>query len=158
MIKLDSILVPIDFSENSLKAAKYGTEMARAMGGRLYIFHVIHQRIIDSTRELSQKGYKGEFIEVMRSLVQSRKSDLIQFIPEDWRDGLDVEYEVGKGRPADEIINFAKDKNVDLIIVGTVGKSALKVAFTGSVATHIVNHAPCPVFVVRPGEHDFVKV
>ena len=157
MIKLNSILVPVDFSDISQKAARYGAEMARALGGRLYIFHVIHQRIIDSTRELSQKGYKGEFIEVMRSLVQSRKNDLNQFIPDDWREGLEVEFEVGKGKPADEILKFAKEKSVDLIIVGTVGKSALKVALTGSVARNVVNHAPCPVIVWRPGEQDFIK-
>jgi nucleotide-binding universal stress UspA family protein len=156
MIKLDGILVPVDFSDNSQKAARYATEMARTLGGKVYVVHVIHQRIIDSTQELSVKGYKGEFVEVMRSMVQSRKNDLDQFIPEAWRADLDVEFEIRKGKPADEIIKFAKEKNVDLIIVGTVGRSALQAAFTGSVANNLVNHAPCPVMVVRPGEHDFV--
>jgi len=156
MIKIDNILVPVDFSENSQKAARYGTEMARTLGSKLYIYHVIHQRIIDSTRELSQKGYKGKFIEVMRSLVQSRKGDLDQFVPESWREGVEVEFEVGKGKPVDEIIKFASEKHVDLIIVGTVGKSALKAAFTGSVASYLVDHAPCPIFVVRPSEREFI--
>jgi len=158
MIKLNSILVPVDFSDISQKAARYGAEMARALGGRLYIFHVINQRIIDLTQELSLKGfYDQEFKEVMGSMVQDRKNDMSAFVPEIWREGLEVDFEIRKGKPADEILKFAKEKSVDLIIVGTVGKSALKVALTGSVARNVVNHAPCPVIVWRPGEQDFIK-
>lgn len=156
MIKVDSILVPVDFSDNCQKAARYGAEMARSLGSRLYYYHVIHQRVLDSTREMCEKGYKGQYVKVIRSLVESRKGDLAELIPESWREGLDVEFEVGKGKPADEIIKYAKEKHVDLIIVTTVGKTGLQAAMTGSVATHLMNRAPCPIMVVRPGERDFV--
>lgn len=156
MIKVDSILVPVDFSENSLKAARYGAELARKLGSRLFYYHVIHQRVVDSTREMCEKGYKGQFVKVMRSLVESRKDDLAELVPQSWREGLDVELEVGKGKPADEIIKFAKEKHVDLIVVATVGRTGLQAAITGSVATHVLNRAPCPTMVVRPGERDFV--
>jgi len=158
MIKLNSILVPVDFADISQKAAHYGAELARAMGGKLYIFHVINQRIIDLTQELSLKGfYDQEFRDVMNSMVQDRKNDMNVFVPKIWREGLDVEFEIRKGKPADEILKFAKEKDVDLIIVGTTGKSALQAALIGSVARNIVNHAPCPVIVWRPGQQDFVK-
>jgi universal stress protein A len=158
MIKLGSILVPVDFSENSQKAVRYATEMARGLGGKVYIFHVINQRIIDLTQELSLKGfYEEEFKEVMGSMFQDRVNDMNQFVPDPWREGLEVEFEIRKGKPADEIVKFAREKNIDLIIVGTTGKSALQAAFTGSVARNVVNHAPCPVIVWRPGEQGFIK-
>jgi nucleotide-binding universal stress UspA family protein len=158
MVKLNSILVPIDFSDISLKAAQYGAEMARALGGRLFIFHVINQRIIDLTQELSLKGfYDQEFKEVLNSMVQERKNDMSAFLSDSWLEGIDVEFDIRKGKPADEIINFAREKHIDLIVVGTVGKSTLQVALTGSVARNLVNHAPCPVIVWRPGEQDFIK-
>lgn len=156
MIKIDSILVPIDFSENSLKAARYGTELARRLGSRLFLYHVIHQRVVDSTLELCQKGYKGEFVKVMRSLVESRKSDLAELVPQSWREGLEVELEIGQGKPPEEIVKFAREKHVDLIVLATVGRTGLQAAITGSVATYVLNHAPCPTMVVRPGERDFV--
>lgn len=158
MITLKSILVPIDFSETSQKAAHYGAEMARALGGKLYILHVIHQRILDLTQELSRKGfYAQEFKEVLGSMIQERREAMSAFLPEDWREGLEVEYELRKGKPVEEILKYAEEKAVDLIIVGATGKSALKAALTGSVARGIVNHSPCPVIMWRSGEQDFVR-
>lgn len=158
MIKLKSILVPIDFSETSQKAAHYGAEMARALGGRLHILHVINQRILDLTQELGRKGfYNQEFKDVLGTMVQERRDAMRTFLPETWREGLEVEFELRKGKPAEEIIKYAEEKQVDLIIAGATGKSALKAAFAGSVARSIVNHAPCPVIMWRRGEQDFIR-
>lgn len=158
MIKLKNILIPIDFSETSQKAAHYGAEMARVLGGRLHILHVINQRILDLTQELSRKGfYNQEFKEVLGTMVQERMDAMSTFLPEIWREGLDVEFELRKGKPAEEIIKYAEEKEVDLIIVGATGKSALKAALTGSVARSIVNHSPCPVIMWRRGEQDFIR-
>jgi nucleotide-binding universal stress UspA family protein len=55
-----------------------------------------------------------------------------------------------------EIIGAATDGNVDLIIIGTHGRSGLAHVFLGSTAERVTRHAPCPVLVVREQEHDFV--
>jgi universal stress protein A len=68
-----------------------------------------------------------------------------------------VEFVIRKGRPATEIVKFTRENNTDLVIVGVKGRSALEVVFLGSVARDVVNHAPCPVLVVRPVEHDFIE-
>lgn len=156
MVKLQTICVPIDFSENSVKAAQYGLELARDRKARLYFLHILNQRIIDAIRDMSARGYKGDFIETVKQVVRTREADLSGFVPEAQREGLDVQFEIRKGKPAEEIIGFCKEKEVDLIIAGTKGRSALQLALVGSVARNLVNHAPCPVLIVRPLERDFV--
>jgi universal stress protein A len=156
MIRIQSILVPIDFSENSEKAARYGVELARDRKAKLIFIHVINERLIQSLQDLNLKGYKGDFLKACRDMVHNREEELLGFIPAEWRKDLDVEFQIRKGKPADEIIRFGKENNIDLIIVGMKGRSALEVALIGSVARNVINHAGCPVLVVRPIEHDFV--
>ncbi len=150
MIKLQKIVVPIDFSENSKKAAQYGVEIAKDRQAKLYFLHVINQRLIDTVQELSLKGYKGDFLEAIRNMLRERDIDLRSFIPKDALEGVDVEYCIRKGKPGDEILTFAKENELDLIVIGTQGRSALKEAFMGSAARTVVNKARLPVLVVHP--------
>jgi len=149
MIRIESVVVPVDFSESSQKAVRYGVEIARERKAKLVVLHVIDQRILDSIQQMSAKGYKGDFVEAVKNMIHNRDEDLHAFVAEGLRIGLDVEFVIRKGRP--------REKNTDLVIVGVKGRSALEVVFLGSVARDVVNHAPCPVLVVRPVEHDFIE-
>jgi nucleotide-binding universal stress UspA family protein len=60
------------------------------------------------------------------------------------------------GRPFMEILGYAKDRHVDLIVIGTHGRSGLRHVLLGSVAERVVRKAPCPVLTIRHPEHDFV--
>ena len=60
-------------------------------------------------------------------------------------------------KPFDEIVRTAKTFNADLIIIGTHGRTGFKRAFLGSTAERVVQHAHCPVLVVRQKEDDFVQ-
>ena len=60
------------------------------------------------------------------------------------------------GSPAFAIIDYAREHEIDLIIMGTHGRGTLGHFLMGSVAEHVVRTAPCPVLVVRPSEHEFV--
>lgn len=158
MIQLKKVLVPVDFSDFSQKALRYGVEVARDRQASLTLIHVINQRIIDAVHELSVKGYKGDFVEAMRRMVQDREEELRQVLPAEWREGIpEIRFEIRKGRPAEEIINYAKENAIDLIVVGTHGRSALLSTLIGSVANTVVLRAPCPVLVVRALQHDFVR-
>jgi nucleotide-binding universal stress UspA family protein len=63
--------------------------------------------------------------------------------------------EVQMGRPFMEIIRYARDKEIDLIVLGTHGRSGLKHALLGSVAERVVRKAPCPVLTIRHPDHGF---
>lgn len=156
MLRFDKILVPVDFSDNSRKAVLCGVEIAREKKAALTFLHVIDQGIIDSIQDLSRKGYKGDFIRICRDMAHERKEDLLRCVPEGMRDGLDVEFLVQKGKPAEQIIELANDRHIDLIVIGNSGRSAFEKALVGDVTRNVLNRANCPVLVVRHVEekHD----
>ena len=63
---------------------------------------------------------------------------------------------IRKGKPFLEIIRFAKENDIDLIIIGTHGRSGLEHIIFGSTAEKVVRKAPCPVLSVRPSQREFV--
>lgn len=157
MIKIERILVPVDFSQSSETALRYACEIARDRAAKLYVLHVIHQRIIDTLHHMSALGYKGEFPEVLSEVVKERREELDRFLPREARQGMDVEFEVRKGKPAEEVIQVARENRIDLIVLGTLGRSSIEAVLVGSVARHVTNHAPCPVLLVRPVQHGFIQ-
>ena len=156
MVDIRKILVLVDFSADAEKAVSYGLTIGRDRHARVYFLHMVNQRIIDAVQQLSSKGYKGDFLKAMRKLMQDRENDLQQFVPEDLRDEVEVEFLIRKGEPAEEVVNMAKELSIDLIVVGSHGHTVQASAPIGSVAQHVLHHAPCPVLVVRPVEHDFI--
>ncbi len=150
MARFQNIVVPVDFSENSRRAVDYGIDMAKDRKAKLYFFHVINQRHIDTLQDLSIKGYKGDFLEAIRNMLQARDTDLREFVPQESLKDLDVEFIIRKGKPGEEILKFAEEKNLDLIVIGTQGRSAIKATLMGSAAQSVVNRAKCPVLVIHP--------
>ena len=65
---------------------------------------------------------------------------------------------IGERNTADQIVNFVKDENADLIVMGTHGRTGVKRLLLGSVAEAIMRRAPCPVLVMRPGSKKAVPV
>lgn len=133
-----SILVPTDFSTTSDAALRYATQMALTLGARLYLMHV--------------PGKTGEHFEanfpVGRFETESRER-LSSFLTEAELDRLSPEYALRVGPPAEEIVRYADACDVDLIIMGTHGRSGIAHVLMGSVAEHVVRTAPCPVLLVR---------
>ena len=157
MIRIRRILVPVDFSPDSEKAVRYGIEIGRSRNSQVFFLNVLNQRIVEAMQELAAKGYTDEFHESLKKMVEERERELRAFVPEEWRAGLPCEFLLRKGRPAEEIIAAAKEFEIDLVIIGTHGRSPLASRLMGSVAHAIVSEAPCPVLLVRPIAHDFIS-
>jgi universal stress protein A len=141
---------------NAVREVRYGIEISRDRSSKLYFLHVINQRIIDAAQELNITAYTGDLVKTVKKLVKDREDMLHKQVHKDWIEGIESEFLIRKGRPADEIIAAAKEKDIDLIILGSRGKSALSSLLVGSVARNVVNHAPCPVLVVKVLERDFI--
>ena len=60
------------------------------------------------------------------------------------------------GKPDTEIMRYAAERDIDLIVMGTHGRTGLAHALMGSVAERVVRRAPCPVLTVRQSEHEFI--
>jgi nucleotide-binding universal stress UspA family protein len=90
-----------------------------------------------------------QFVAAARdALERVAKADSVQ--------GLHVRREVREGTPFYEIIRFAREGDVDLIVMGTHGHTGLTHVLLGSVTEKVVRKAPCPVLTVRHPEHEFV--
>ena len=154
MILLKKILVATDFSEPSDAAFAYGRQLARAFGAGLTVFH--------AAENLASRGYGSEgfvFIEPeFQSQVEAaaRQRARALLSDEDRRELRAEAVVVTAISPAAAIADYARREQIDLIIVGTHGRSGVAHLMMGSVAERVVRTAPCPVLTVRHPEHEFV--
>ena len=142
MTKLfEKILVATDGSEKNQPAVRKGLEIARACGSAMYAIYVIDETPLASAQA-----------EVLTADVYRRLQDegekAIQLVKR-IADGIQVETFVLSGRPAHVISEFAVKNGVDLIVVGSQGKSGLERLLLGSVAESIIRMADCMVLVVK---------
>ncbi len=138
------ILIATDGSKNANNAATLGIKFARQYGAKVYVVYVINVTDADSIimdeawaveecEECEKKGHKA-----ISSVVEKAKFA-----------GLEAESIVLKGNPAEEILDFANEHDIDMIVVGSLGKSGIERFAMGSVSEKIVRIAKTPVLVVR---------
>lgn len=160
MIVLKRILAPTDFSEASAAAIRYGVALARAFQAKLHVLHVESRHDLELLveRELVVERYLSE--PGAPAAPRNAARDLLgQVLTEDEERELRAEYVLrasGRGGPYVEIVRYAKERNIDLIVVGTHGHGFAAHMLMGSVAEKLVRRAPCPVLTVRHSEHEFV--
>jgi len=146
---LKKIMIPVDFSEHSMKALHYAKAFAKQYKAKLLVVHVVEQMVypgdwmyppITVTEWAGEKRH-----EVLKKLGHFTK-----------KAGIEAELMVRLGRAWQEIIEAAKEQECDLLITSTHGYTGLKHALLGSVAEKVIRHAPCPVLTVHAHERDFV--
>jgi nucleotide-binding universal stress UspA family protein len=154
MISLHRILVPTDFSEHSKNALRYAAAFAEKFGAEIQLLHVFQDLAIFQPDAVSPGPPTVPPREEMLAAARGALARSIQECPVK---GLPIHPEVREGAPHEEIVVYAREKNVDLIIMGTHGRGWLAHVLMGSVAEKVVRKAPCPVLTVRHPEHEFVK-
>ena len=151
-ITIKKILCPVDFSEGSDYALRYALAFAAAYDAALELMHVVELPFLPSYA-LTMVPDLGLPIEQMKE--QSKKA-LDELAERSKALHPRVTARVVVGMPFVEIVNAAKEGNVDLIVVGTHGRTGLKHILIGSVAERLVRKSPCPVLTVKHPEHEFV--
>jgi universal stress protein A len=154
MIALKKILVPTDFGEAADVALNYARALARNFGASIAVLHV--------AEDLTARMFAGEVYMAMPAAMQKDVEDMARkqlgerLIDND-PDPLPVQPVVmTSNAPALTIVHYAKESNIDLIVMGTHGRGAMAHILMGSVAERVVRLAGCPVLVVRHPEHEFV--
>ncbi len=142
MIKIKTILCPIDYSEGSLAALNYALHFALKEPARLCIMHVIDVRYLEGYTPLEVADPDSETISRM-------KGELVKSVPEDVREKVNLEAVVAVGIPVIEIIDAVKEKAADVVVMGTHGRTGIAHVIMGSVAENVVRRSPCPVLTVR---------
>ena len=143
-VQAQTILVPVDFSEQSQRALDYACRFSRTVNARLLLVHVIESFPID--KFLSPDTVAAENSSRLAG-ARSALAALETALPD--AELLREPGLVHVGKPFETIVQVAKDKGVDLIIVGSHGYTGVKRLYLGSTAERIVRLAPCHVLVVR---------
>lgn len=138
-----NIVIATDGSENSRKAISYGIEIAKISGATVYAVHVVDTLSVVSDIWTAGKDLIHDMMirDGKKILSETRK------IIED--SGVEVKDVLLNGHPGEEIIRFAEDNNIDLIVMGTLGATGLEKFLMGSVAEKVLRHSKVPVMVVR---------
>lgn len=151
-IGLKKILVPIDFSDNSKKALRYAIPFAQQFNASLVLVYIVEPTIYPSDFGFGQVGFPDVEKELHEKAITEMSALINDVVPK----SLQTNTVVGSGIPFVEITTFAKEQEVDMIIVATHGRTGVEHILFGSTAEKIIRKAPCPVLVVRSEEHDFI--
>jgi nucleotide-binding universal stress UspA family protein len=145
MKPVQKILCPVDFSDMSEKVAGYATSVAKPAGAEVICIHVV-----PSGASYADFGVAMNTMEsVCATMIKNGEKNLAEFIDRHFS-GLPVQPRVVCGDFAEEILLCAKKENVDMIVMGTHGRTGVNRLLFGSVAEKVLRHAPCPVLAVRP--------
>ena len=135
------ILAPIDFSEYSMEALRGGMELAKDLDGELHIVHVVapHFALFDKMREQARETL----------MVEEAEEELARIRKDDCGNSAKVFTQVMVGPPVPKLIEYAKEQQIDLILLSTHGRTGIEHLMIGSVAEKLVRAAPCSVLVFR---------
>lgn len=151
-VRIQKILLPTDFSGYSASATRYACELADKYGAELHLLHTleIHPAVTpDFGMGLALPRYVSE------SKAAAEKS-LQNVVDPQWAQSHKVTHAIREGSPIKEIVRYAREQGIDLIVISTHGRTGLAHVIMGSVAESVVRTAPCPVLTVRPEGHQFV--
>lgn len=154
MQKINTILVPSDFSKHSEHALHYAASLGERFGATVHLLHVV-------TLHGLQGECGPEVFPDMASLLQRADSAAREKLDRGADESGAAEVQVIKAltrsvNAFEAIVDYAKRKSVGLIIIATRGNTGLAHVLLGSVTERVVRYAPCPVLVVEEGDRDFV--
>lgn len=133
------ILFPTDFSHCGDAALHLATALARDSGGTIVVVHVEEPPVVYGSGEM----YYG----MLEPSPEDLKRMLHEIKPDD--PTVPVEYRLVTGDPSAAVVRLAEEENIDLIVLGTHGRTGLLHMLVGSTAESIIRHAQCPVLTFK---------
>jgi nucleotide-binding universal stress UspA family protein len=141
---IQHILVPFDFSPHAEQALAYAIGLAQKLQARLTLLHVVDTAPLGVAESAALRP-PSYWQELATGIAESMEAPLTRVHAA----GLQGETAIAQGVPFQTIIDTARDQGVDLIIMGTHGRTGLTHVLMGSVAEKVVRLAPCPVLITR---------
>lgn len=150
--RLRQILLPTDFSGCANYALPYAAAVARATGARIICVHVV-ETVVPAV------GYTGltepmQIADISEQLEDSAERELPRLTDCEELNGVEVEEVIVHGDAAAEIVSLAEEREADLIVIASHGRTGLGRMIFGSTAEAVVRHASCPVLVVKPPQEE----
>jgi nucleotide-binding universal stress UspA family protein len=152
MITLNKVLVATDFSDVAGAALTYGSELAKRFGARLHVVHIAENAFM---LNVGAAGYVADVTEIQREIDEEARRQIDSCTAGIEPRPTTAVISAGSS-PAFGIVDYAKEHDIDLVVIGTHGRGGVTRMILGSVAEKVVRMAPCPVLTVHHPEHEFV--
>jgi nucleotide-binding universal stress UspA family protein len=149
MIK--KILIPTDFSASAMHALKYAIDLNKSFNARLYLLHVLQDITDFSEFNLSPTILPQLYAEFEQNATNKLEEIVNTLVPKDTA----CDTYIIHGVPFYEIIQFSKDEGIDLIVIGSHGRTGIKHVLFGSTAEKVIKKSICPVLTIRHPESAF---
>lgn len=149
MINLKNILVPVDFSLGSKTALDYAAAFGADFGAQIHLLCVVEEESLTA-------NIGGDPLNTASSWRKENLKKLDEFIPEKYRD-LDILKRVDGGLTYEAILKYAKENQIDLIIMGSNGNTGFIESWLGGTTYEVTRKAPCAVLTVKPEGFGFIK-
>jgi len=137
------ILIATDGSKWTQNAVETGLKLAREQQSKVYVLYVV------DTITFTSMPMDVTWVNMYQLLKDEGEGAVKAIKDSPDAQGLDVETNVLEGHPAVEITKFASDNGVDLIVIGTLGKSGIERILLGSTAEKVIRISHCPVLVIK---------
>ncbi len=185
-VDINRICVPTDFSEAADHAVHYGAALAHRHGAALHLLHVLenaeglthhpdftrHGEIARAYFNRLEKEEEAEANDAPPPEYEEEPLATHEFLKtlemgigerfdgtrRNWWDNLELFRDVRYGHPVEEICHYAEKKFIDLIVIGTHGRSGLARILLGSVTERVLRISPCPVLTVRHPDHSYTLI
>lgn len=178
-VTIKRVCTPTDFSEPSEQAVRYGAGIAEQYGAELHLLHVLHdfgeavmhpdmtahgelaRRYFNEleakiTGEAPQEDEDAAAQRYLKGLELGAESEFKALESKPWWERVSVTRVLRYGKPVPEICDYVNKNGIDLVVVGTHGRSGITQFLLGSVAEKLIRVCPCPVLTVRTHEREFV--
>jgi len=138
----DNLLLAVDGSDHSMRAAQYAGDLARALGSSIVRIVVAFEQIPDYLGEPNRQQAIDARLQQANGILE-RAQDAVGSIPGE------IHTELIEGSPAEAVIEIARTRRSNVIVMGSRGLSNMAGLVLGSTSQKVVSHAPCPVLIVR---------
>lgn len=139
------MLLPVDGSDASLKAAEYALELAVCEDCEVLVLHVVDEDVAEDMARFSDRSREA--------VLENMKNSGLEYISDIRKKAadreIDVETEVAVGVPSRVILSEARKRDIDVIVMGTVGRKGARRVLIGSVTERVIEHSNIPVLVVK---------
>lgn len=152
-VQLRRILFATDFSDPANKAFEYAIALGEQFGCELHLLHIVPKITMplpDSTNTWTLPASEQKLE------LEEAQSRLRKVIGSEWKGEYRVVEVARVGDPVEEIVKYAKEQEIDLIVLGTHGHTGFAHLLLGSVTEKVVRLAMCPVLTVHPQGHQFL--
>ena len=150
---MKKILVAVDFSDDSVRAVAAALDVADSFDARLFVLHVLH----DPSDTPGFYSAKKAGRKVWRNLEESAQEMMKEFVKTHVKTRRKFDTAIVPGLPYAQILQVAQKEKVDLIVMGTHGRSGWERLLLGSVADRVICRATCPVMVIPNPQTDGKK-